>query len=647
MNKTVHNNYNYIRVLLLNYSALAVSIQHIIFKRIVDSEVELIIAMYFSVIRRGIMKKNLIILIVILIPILIFVFYPRKVEQGVLVGSDSTYSTFYVDGKLKKFRVSSDFPKLSVLDFKYNLIKAYGFKTLTPKAERVMTKEDKTYDLENSGKTTLSTKTNFYAIDAANSVKPAAAKDVIVGKSNIKYVKNSNGDLKTVLIYPMDFSKMRVAISTTNFSSFYHKKTEIKCEAPAKLYSIRDKFSIDLPKDALVIIDASENNLKITANNKTNTFSNRIYLSGSSLKIQNVVRGVPAFSPTYSGALEFTNVSQSICVINEVDLEDYLRKVVPSEMPLSGGIEALKCQAVAARTYAISDMLLNRFAKLGFYVDDSTQSQVYNNIPTQALSDQAVNATKGQILTYGGTPIDAKYYSTSSGTGVNYKDIWFNADGTSENRPYLVTNNYLSPKQELPNTEAGWLKYYKDTNITAIDSNYPYFRWNVGFSNQGITKTINKSLQLIYSKKKDFITIKQDSKDLSEPVELKDLKDIKVTKRSEGGNALEVAFTFSNAELYVRGDSCIRSILRCSSEYSDEATTLYRHKGDKLTNVTFLPSSFFSVEKTNDKYTLYGGGYGHGVGMSQYGAIELSKKGTKYTDILNTFYKDVKLEKIY
>lgn len=593
------------------------------------------------------MKRNLILIVAILILILSYVFFPRSVEQGVLVNFDSNYSTIYVDGKLKKFRGTSDFPKLSVLDFKYNLIKAYNFRSLTPLTERVMTKDASTYDLEKSGKDSLSAKANYYKIDASNSIIPAAAKDVIVGKSNVKYVKNSKGELKTFLIYPMDYSKMRVAISTTNFSSFYHKKTEIKCEAPAKLYSIRDNFSVDLPKDALVVIEPSESKLNVTVNNKTNSYSNRIYLSGDSLKVENVARGIPSFIPTYSGTLEFTNISQSICMINEVDLEEYLRKVVPSEMPLSGGIEALKCQAVAARTYAISDMLLNRFSKLGFYVDDSTQSQVYNNIATQTLSDQAVNATKGQILTYKGSPIDAKYYSTSSGTGVNYKDIWFNADGSSEDRPYLVTNNYLTPKKELPNTETGWLKYYKDNNVAALDSNYPYFRWRVEFSNKGITNTINKSLKIIYSKKKDFITIKQMSKELSEPIELKDLKEVKVTKRSEGGNALEVSFIFSNAELYVKGDSSIRSLLRCNSEYSNEPTTLYRHKGDQLTNVTFLPSSFFSVEKSNDKFTIYGGGYGHGVGMSQYGAIELSKKGTKYTDILNTFYKGVKLDKLY
>jgi SpoIID/LytB domain protein len=347
--------------------------------------------------------------------------------------------------------------------------------------------------------------------------------------------------------------------------------------------------------------------------------------------------------------LEFNVLDNRMYIVNEVDIEDYLRKVVPSEMPSSGGVEALKCQAIAARTYAISDMIINRFANLGFYVDDSTRSQVYNNIPMQPLSTEAVNATKGLIMTYEGIPIDAKYYSTSAGTGVDYKDVWFNADGSTDYRPYIANNNYLISVKELPKSEQQWLNFYKDTSIKAIDSDYPYFRWRVEYSTDGITNALNKSLSNIAKGQtgRNYLTIYVDSTETKELPILKDLQDIKILKRGTNGIAIEVSFIFSNATVNVRSDSYIRSALKYGKDYTNEATSLVRHKGTALTASSSLPSAFFAPEKKDGRFILYGGGYGHGAGMSQYGAIELSKKGMKFNDILNTFYKDVKIESIY
>ncbi|MGL4970883.1 MAG: SpoIID/LytB domain-containing protein, partial [Cetobacterium sp.] len=111
-------------------------------------------------------------------------------------------------------------------------------------------------------------------------------------------------------------------------------------------------------------------------------------------------------------------------LINEIDIEDYLLQVVPSEMPKSFGLEALKVQAVAARTYAAKDILRNRYAKLGFHILDSTQSQVYNNLDENELATGAVKSTKGLILVHENKPIDAKYYSTSSGFNSNAHNVW-------------------------------------------------------------------------------------------------------------------------------------------------------------------------------------------------------------------------------
>ena len=597
------------------------------------------------------MKKIIAILITILIILLGVLFFPRSVEHGIVIGGDSSSINLLVNGKAKSYKASANFPKLTVVNFKYNLLKAFSFEPQNPITERVMLKEQRSYDLERTGKLNLSDKTYFYTIDKDNNISLSDNKSVLVGKNNLKYFKNKKGQLKTFLVYPVDYSSMRVGISTTDFKSVYHNKIQIMTNSPAKLYSLRENLSIDLPKDSIVVVEKEGTNIKLTANNKTTTFNNRIYIKGNSLTIENIKRGSgsSSFAPSYSGVLEINVLSNGMCVVNEVDLEDYLRKVVPSEMPLTGGVESLKCQAIAARTYAISDMIMNRFAESGFYVDDSTRSQVYNNIPMQPLATEAVNGTKGTIMTYEGKPIDAKYYSTSAGTGVNYSDVWFNADGSSDNRPYIAENNYLIPKIALPKNEEEWLKFYKDTSIKAIDSDYPYFRWRVEYSTAGITTALNKTLKSLYEgeRSKNYVTVYENSKEVKRLPELKDIQDIKVVKRGSGGIAVEVSFIFSNATVNVKGDSYIRSSIKCNKEYTNEETQVVRLKGDPLKNVGSLPSAFFSPEKKDGKFILYGGGFGHGAGMSQYGAIELSKKGMNHIDILNTFYKDVKIDKIY
>lgn len=595
------------------------------------------------------MKRIFAMILLILSIIIGILFFPRYVENGIVINKTSNYITILINGKMKNYKTSVVYPKYTVVNFNYNLFKAYGFKVLTPITDRIMLKTSNYYDLESLGKAYLASKAYYYTIDKENNIRNSDSKEVIVGKTNVKYFKNSKGQIKTFIISPVDYTSMRVGLSTTNFTSVLHSKIEIKTQSEAKLYSIRDNFSTNLPKNSIITIEKKGDNLNLSLNSKTLVYKNRLYLSGEALSIQSIKKGSPAFNPTYSGVLEFNNLDTGMTVINEVNLEDYLKKVVPSEMPSTGGLEALKCQAIAARTYAISDMINNRFADQGFYVDDSTRSQVYNNYPMQALSTKAVNDTKGIIMTYEGSPIDAKYYSTSAGTGEDYKNIWFKSDGSSENRPYLLANNYLEPKKELPKSEAAWLNFYKDTTLKAIDSDYPYFRWSIEFSEAGITNMLNKTLKNLYSgnSSKSFVTVYQNLKEVKNLPKLNKLQDIKVLKRGTGGIAMEVSYIFDNATVNVKGDSYIRGSIKCNQDYTNEQTTLLRYKGSPQTTLGSLPSSFFSVEKMDEKFTFYGGGFGHGAGMSQFGAIELSKAGVKYEDILNTYYKNISLDKIF
>jgi stage II sporulation protein D len=128
----------------------------------------------------------------------------------------------------------------------------------------------------------------------------------------------------------------------------------------------------------------------------------------------------------YRGRLEvFANTKGTLTVVNVIPLEDYVRGVVPNELSPGGWpeLEALKAQAVAARTYAVSN--LGRFASAGYDLTPDTRSQVYGGRSTEhPLSDRAVLETRGRILTYKGAPVNAVYTSTCGGRTEDGENIF-------------------------------------------------------------------------------------------------------------------------------------------------------------------------------------------------------------------------------
>jgi SpoIID/LytB domain protein len=202
------------------------------------------------------------------------------------------------------------------------------------------------------------------------------------------------------------------------------------------------------------------------------------------------------------------------------------------------------------------------------------------------------------------------------------------------------------------------MRFYKDWDIKGYDSNSPYFRWKVSFTKDELENTIEKNLPLVYKDQKNYILTKTKdgfvSKDIpSNPIG--NLLDIKVLKRGKGGNIMELLIVGDNGTYKIIKELNVRYVIRPrkSDTGSNKDVLINRIKGDDLKNASMLPSAFFTfdIEKDSDgklkNVTLYGGGYGHGVGMSQYGAAYLSKEGYPFDKILKTYYKDINIEKIY
>lgn len=127
----------------------------------------------------------------------------------------------------------------------------------------------------------------------------------------------------------------------------------------------------------------------------------------------------------YKGTIHIINNNGNMTVINDVGIEDYVRGVTPAEMPSSWNMEALKAQAIAVRSYAIAN--LGKHASQGFDLLDSTMDQVYNGVLAEtSATNQAVEETKGLVLTYNNKIISTMYSASAGGQTKSALQAWGN-----------------------------------------------------------------------------------------------------------------------------------------------------------------------------------------------------------------------------
>ena len=281
-------------------------------------------------------------------------------------------------------------------------------------------------------------------------------------------------------------------------------------------------------------------------------------------------------------------------MVNELPLENYLCKVVPSEMPASYQKEALKAQAICARSYAYRQIMDYAYPEYQAHVNDSTDYQVYNNSASQQAATEAVQETAGKVLKYNGNIITAYYYSTSCG-----KTTTMAAWGTKEK----AENAYLQSVEVKDQTGD-------------YERNLPWYRWEADIDQNTLSKMIAENT------KKNIGTVQS----------------LEVTKSGPGGAALQIKVSGDLGTVVVATENKIRRALG-GSGYEIKKQDGTDVKGSRL-----LPSAFFKVEKKGNTFKIKGGGYGHGIGMSQNGANEMAKKGKNYQQILQMFYPGTTIE---
>jgi len=511
---------------------------------------------------------------------------------------------------------------------------------------KVLRTTDNFIEIEGYGELPLDENMKIYKLYGTLSEEPTGS--ILVGYENTSFIV-SKGKISAALITEsIKAEKIRVLLHTTDYKSIYHDKVELTATGDF-MVSSDEGDKIYLTGD-LVTIKADDEWLKgerITVKPLTD---------GAKIQLLSVER--KSGNPKYRGIIEISKGDEGLLLVNELPLEEYLYAVIPSEMPTSYGKEALKAQAVCARSYAYKHLLANSLSTYGAHVNDSSAYQVYNNLAENEDSILAVKDTYGKVIMHEGEVINAYYFSTSCGHTTNSASVWASGiDFPYLEAKLLVDDSANNGNKELYDdlsSEDSFRKFKNDQDLITYDSSFNWYRWKTTMSVENIKKVVNANLSARYNANPDLIlTQTGQRKDgavavfESIPVDtIGDILDIQITGRDKSGIVTELVITGSKKTIKALKEYNIRALLAPTYDI------LTRMDGSEVANLKVLPSAFFIIDKVVvdgklTHVTISGGGYGHGVGMSQNGVKALADSGKNYEDIISYFYKDVELGFIY
>ena len=298
----------------------------------------------------------------------------------------------------------------------------------------------------------------------------------------------------------------------------------------------------------------------------------------------------------YRGQLSIVLADSGVRVVNRVEVEAYLRGVVPRELGVRGASDraALEAQAVAARSYAVTRL---GNASRAFDVTATTSDQVYGGADAEnALADAAVAATEGLVLMYDGRVVSAPYHSTCGGSTAAPDEIW-----QSGNEPYL---------QRVSDQIPGSDRFYCDIA--------PRFRWERSWRGDSLAGIIDR-----YVRAYAAVTA----------ASIGAVRSVTVDGLTPSGRVAALWIETDRGRYRLRGND-IRYVLRSAG-------------GELLNSTYFSPEMTRSPDGRLSRLTIRGLGYGHGIGMCQWGAIGRARAGQDFRTILRTYYPGTTVARAY
>ncbi len=330
--------------------------------------------------------------------------------------------------------------------------------------------------------------------------------------------------------------------------------------------------------------------------------SGNITVSGNDLKITAGGNIFKLNGIRYRGSIVLSIDGNGIRAVNDVDVDDYVKGVVPKEVSASWNAEALKAQAVISRTLLYSSFMGKHD---GFDVCATTNCQVYGGYDVETKNtNAAVEDTEGLILKYNGKPAQTYFSAGNGGYTADSSDVW------------TAALPYLTERED------------------------PYERWN---EIKGLSWYVNLTKDDIKAAVQKY------------GGNIGDIRSVKITAASPAGRVTELTVTGTDGEYKFKKNAAAYALGLRSQFYvltggenviysTDGAigTSVYAIDSDgniKSSGICALDSTGIAeLETGSGVYTFSGKGYGHGVGMSQWGAYEMADRGFAYNEILEFYY---------
>ena len=325
--------------------------------------------------------------------------------------------------------------------------------------------------------------------------------------------------------------------------------------------------------------------------------------------VVNTVSNLKSASNLYGGSLRLQpNAYNNFSLVNKVPLEVYLRGVVPYEIGPKAPPEAIAAQSIIARTYALRN--LRRFVADNYQICATVHCQVYKGISgATSRTDKAISQTRGLVLTYENELVDALYSSTTGGITSSFSDVW---EG--------VARPYLKPIIDAPSTKIWDLDSFPLNNEATLrrflslrngfnETGLRVFRWSETSKISDLSKDLQKYLDRVNHPLQDFNTINS----------------MEVVERSPSGRILTLLIDTDLGNIKL---------------HKNEVRSAF---GPPISTLFYL-DPVYDADQQLYAYTFVGGGFGHGVGLSQNGSYNLARLGWKAHKILEFYYPGTTLE---
>lgn len=318
----------------------------------------------------------------------------------------------------------------------------------------------------------------------------------------------------------------------------------------------------------------------------------------------------------FRGSIEFKRYNGgNITVVNTLPLQQYLYGVVPREMNPEWHIEALKAQAVAARNYAIVNM--RKHSSYGFDVCSSTDCQVYGGYDSEKQSSNlAVDETQGKLIYYNGKPITAFFHASSGGFTENAENVW------SISLPYIKAVEDSFSEGSPHNS---WQRVFTREEISSILAEHNIYLGSIQDINIDSYTPTGRSLSMTIKGSRGSAVLEKEK-----------------SRAVFGYNNLKsTMFTVeTDADLFVLGSigQQVQKIRSTAAAVITAGGPKVLTDGPDLLKI-YNGREYATVNKYPTRFIFNGRGWGHGLGMSQWGAKGMAEAGYSYADILQYYYQ--------